>query len=199
MSQARAAEPPVTIAAFDAFVAAQPDGCTVWELIDGEVVGMTNPNVAHGRIALNIALALGPVATAQGCTVNVGGLRVQASGDLDGVDKTVPDITVHCGGLADGVTWIDNPTVVVEILSPSTMDHDRGQKLHFYKSLAALRDIVIVYQDEVRLEHYVRAGEEWRMTAWTVLDSQLSLTGLPASIPLAAIYSQTSLSQVLRP
>ncbi len=173
MYQARAAEPPVTIAAFDAFVGRCP-----W------------PDRVEHRAGTR-ACRHSP-----GLHRQCGGLRVQASGDLDGVDKTVPDITVHCGGLADGVTWIDNPTVVVEILSPSPMDHDRGQRLHFYKSLAALRDIVIVYQDEVRLEHYVRAGEEWRMTAWTALDSQLSLTGLPASIPLAAIYSQTSLSQV---
>lgn len=193
MSHARAAAPPVTIAEFDAFVAAQPEDCTIWELIDGEIVGMTNPNVRHGQVAVNIAVALKPVAEEHGCRVNIGGLRVQASSDPDGIDKTVPDITVQCGALSDAATWIDDPAVIIEILSPSTMDYDRGLKLHFYKSIPPVRDIVIVYQDQVRVEHYVRAGDEWQMSALTSLESELGFTGLPATIRLAEIYALTDL------
>ena len=195
MSHARAAAPPVTIAEFDAFVEAQPEDGTLWQLIDGEIVGMTNPNVRHGQVAVNIAVALKPVAEEHGCRVNIGGLRVQASSDLSGVDKTVPDITVQCGALSDVATWIDDPAIIIEILSPSTMDFDRGAKLAFYKSLVSAADIIIVYQDQIRVEHYRRADDGWVITALTLATDQLELTGLAFAMPLSAIYAGTALQR----
>ena len=159
MSHARAADPRVTIAEFDAFVAAQPDDGTIWELVDGHILGMTNPNAGHGQIALNMGAALKSVAEALGCRVNLGGMRVQSSADQDGLNKPIPDITVRCGPWSRGATWISDPKVVIEVLSPSTMDFERGAKLGFYKSLPAVEDIVIVYQDQVRIEHYRRDGD----------------------------------------
>jgi Uma2 family endonuclease len=48
------------------------------------------------------------------------------------------------------------------VLSPSTMNNDRGRKLDFYKSIASLQVLLIVYQDEMRVESWTRSGSEWR-------------------------------------
>ena len=151
---------PVTIAEFDGFVDAQPED-TTWELVNGQILARTNPNDDHGQIVANLGTAIKQAADATGCRTNFGGIRVQASNDLSAMNKTIPDITVRCGEQL-GRTWITDPVVVVEVLSPPTMDYGRGDKLHFYKSLQSLRDIVIVYQDQVRIEHYSRDGEAWK-------------------------------------
>ena len=182
---------PVTIADFDAFVDAQPED-TKWELVNGQILAMTNPNDDHGQIVANLGTGIKQAADAAGCRTNFGGIRVQASDDRSAINKTIPDITVRCGERL-GRTWVTDPVVVVEVLSPSTMDYDRGDKLHFYKSLPSLRDIVIVYQDQVRVEHYSRDGEAWTMSALTGRDGALRLTGLSAEAPLAAIYAGTGL------
>jgi Uma2 family endonuclease len=182
---------PVTIAAFDAFTEAQPDN-TRWDLVDGQIVAMTNPSEDHGQIAMNLAVRLRTAADQSGCRVNVNGLRVQASEDQTATTATIPDIVVRCGPRVDR-HWITDPVIVVEVLSPSTEHFDRGPKLAFYKTLPSLQDIVIVYQDELRIEHYVRAGDIWARKPLTALSSQLDLVGLLLSIRLSDIYAGTGL------
>ena len=183
---------PVTVAEFDAFVDAQPED-TKWELVDGQILAMTNPTARHGQIALNLGFLLKSAADRQGCRTNIGGLRVQAAEAGSGVDKTIPDIVVTCGAWSPRRTFITDPTVVVEVLSPSTMDFDRGAKLAFYKALPTLQDIVLVYQDEVRVEHERRGGDTWEMTPLTRFEQTLSLFGLPLEVSLSDVYAETGL------
>ena len=193
MSIARARDPVISIAEFDAFLAAQPEDGTIWELVDGQILAMTNRSDDHGQVAMSLGAQLRSAADAQGCRVAIGGIRVQASDDDGGVDKTIPDITVRRGERV-GRNWISDPVVIVEILSPSTMDYDRGQKLLFYKSLPSLMDIVLVYQDQIRVEHYSRDGERgWTINAITDARQELVLTGLVFALPLSALYVGTAL------
>ncbi len=57
--------------------------------------------------------------------------------------------------------YAKDPVLVAEILSPSTMNNDRGRKLDFYTTIASLETILIVYQDEVRVEAWRRINNEW--------------------------------------
>ncbi len=66
---------------------------------------------------------------------------------------TIPDIMVRCGPRRDRNFAMD-PTVVVEVLLRSTMVRDRGAKFDFYRSLPTLQHIALVYQDQMRVEHY---------------------------------------------
>ena len=186
------AEHPTTIAEFVAFMERQPHD-TRWELLDGQILAMTNPSEDHGQIASSIGLGLVPPARERGCRVNIAGIRVQASGDAGATTATIPDVTVRCGERV-GRNWIDDPVIVVEVLSPSTMDFDRGAKLDFYKTFPTMRDIILVYQDQVRIEHYLREGEGWMMRPLTSLADPLALDGLPVSIGLADIYADTALA-----
>ena len=186
------ADRPVTIAEFEAFIGAQPHE-TKWELVDGHIFAMTNPLEDHGQIALNLAAPLKAEAERSGCRVNVGGIRVQASEDGLGVTAMIPDITVRCGERV-ARSWVMDPVIVVEVLSPSTMDYDRGRKLDFYKSLPSLADIVLIYQDEVRVEHYSRGNEGWLMKPLNALTDLLTLTSLPSSNNLDGIYAGSALA-----
>ena len=73
-----------------------------------------------------------------------------------GIDKTRPDIVVRCGPADSTRTFITDPLIVVEVLSPSAIDVDRGAKLDFYKAIPTMMHIALVYQDQMRVEHYRR-------------------------------------------
>ena len=177
---------PVTIEAFDGFVAAQADA-TLFELVEGVIVMMTNPTEVHEQITANIGAPLKLAMDPRGCRTYQGGIRVQRSDDLRDTDKPRPDIVVRCGAVGSK-TYITDPLVVVEVLSPSTMDVDRGPKLDFYKSLPTVRHIAFIYQDQTRVEHYRRGEQGFELEVLTRPEDVVRFEAVEFRIDLARIY-----------
>ena len=182
----------LTVEAFDRFVDTEASGAD-FELIDGEIVMMTNPTEAHEQLVANIGAPLKLAMDKRGCRTYLGGMRVQADDDPRGRDKYIPDIVVRCGPRDDRRTFIVDPAVVVEVLSPSTMDNDRGPRLKFYELRASLGHIVLVYADQMRIEHYTRAGDVWRFEALTKPSDVLALDAVGFAIALEAVYFDLAL------
>jgi Uma2 family endonuclease len=90
------ADPPVAIAAFDTFLEAQQDD-SLWELVSGCIVALTNPTEDHEQIAGNIGAPLKLAMDPKGCRAYQGGIRVQRSENSRGRDKPRPDVVVCCG------------------------------------------------------------------------------------------------------
>lgn len=180
----------VTVAEFDAFVAGLTDA-REFELVDGVIVLMSNPTETHEQIASNIGAPLKLAMDLRGCRTYQGGIRVQAGDDPGAHDKYRPDVVVRCGP-KENRTAIADPVVVVEVLSPSTMDHDRGRKLQFHKELPTLQHIVLAYSDQMRLEHYFRAEDGWRLDVLTGPEQVLDLDAVDFRIDLARIYFDLS-------
>jgi Uma2 family endonuclease len=176
----------LTVADYDRFVAGQQDD-REWELVEGELVMMSNPTENHEQIAGNVGAPLKLAMDAAGCRSYQGGMRVQRSDDSRGKDKTKPDIVVRCGP-RQNQTDLTDPLVVVETLSPSTMDYERGGKLKFYKSLPTLRHIALVYQDQMRVEHYHRTDEGWRLEVLTAPDDVLRFDAVGFEIDVDRVY-----------
>jgi Uma2 family endonuclease len=176
----------VTIETFDTFVEAQADA-TLFELVDGVIVMMTNPTEAHEQIAGNVGAPLKLAMDARGCRTYQGGMRFQRSDDVRDIDKPRPDVVVRCGPVGTKA-YITDPLVVIEVLSPSTMDTDRGRKLDFYKSLPTVRHIVFIYQDQMRVEHYRRAEQGFELEVLTRAEQTLRFQAVEFDIDLARIY-----------
>lgn len=128
------------------------------EYFDGEVFAMAGGSPRHNRLAMTVAVALDRQLTARGCSVLSSDQRVRAR------DRryVYPDLTVVCGPLAiehDDV--LTNPTMLVEVLSPSTEQDDRGLKWDGYQLLSSATDYVLVSQDRAHLEHFGRIDGRW--------------------------------------
>ena len=177
---------PVTIGAFDTFVAAQAD-TTLFELVEGVIVMMTNPTEVHEQITANIGAPLKFAMDPRGCRTYQCGIRVQRSDDSRDTDKPRPDIVVRCGAVGSK-TYITDPLVVVAVLSPSTMDVDRGPKLDFYKSLPTVRHIAFIYQDQTRVEHYRRGEQGFELEVLTRPEDVVRFEAVEFHIDLARIY-----------
>jgi len=78
--------------------------------------------------------------------------------------STFPDLSVVCGALErapDDQNCITNPSLLVEVLSPSTEDYDRGEKLSHYKQLPSLQTVLLVAHDARRITLVRRRGDDW--------------------------------------
>ena len=177
---------PVTIEAFDTFVEAQAD-TALFELVEGVIVMMTNPTEVHEQIAANIGAPLKLAMDARGCRTYQGGMRVQRSDDPRETDKTRPDVVVRCGAIGTK-TYVTDPLVVIEVLSPSTIDIDRGPKLDFYKSLPTIRHIALIYQDQMRVEHYRRGEQDFELEVLKRPEDALHFEAVEFRIDLTRIY-----------
>lgn len=186
MSHAVLDGPPVMILDFDAFLASQGDDA-LWELVAGHIVAMTDPTELHEQIVANIGAPLKLAMDRQDCRAYFGGMRVQRSDDACGLDKPRPDLLVRRGP-ASARNYVTDPLVVVEVLSPSTMDTDRSGKLAFYKRLPTLRHIVLVYQDQMRAEHYRRTDAGWQLETLTAPSDRLVLDVVQFEIALSQAY-----------
>jgi Uma2 family endonuclease len=177
---------PVTIEAFDAFVEAQAD-TALFELVGGVIVMMTNPTETHEQIAGNIGAPLKLAMDARGCRTYQGGMRVQRSDNPREIDKTRPDVVVRCGP-AGSKNYITDPLAVIEVLSPSTIDIDRGPKLDFYKSLPTVRHTALVYQDQMRVEHYRRGEQGFELGVLKRPEEVLHFEAVEFRLALTRIY-----------
>jgi Uma2 family endonuclease len=182
---------PVTIEAFDAFLETDDDS-RVYELIAGVIIMMSNPSEPHEKIASNIGISLGAHMRRRKCHTYQGGMRVQRHDDSKAFDKYKPDVLMRFGTLGTK-TYSTDPIVMVEVLSRSTIDFDRGPKLEFFKTLPTLQHIVLAYQDQMRLEHYRRAkdssdGDAWVMEVLTKPEQDLQFAGIEFTMPLVDAY-----------
>ncbi|MXV73063.1 Uma2 family endonuclease [Candidatus Poribacteria bacterium] len=81
-----------------------------------------------------------------------------------------------------------NPTLVVEVFSPSTEVYDKGEKFRYYQELASLQEYILVLQDRIRVEHYRLAKMQWVQIEFQAPEDVLPLASIGCELPLQDIY-----------
>lgn len=161
------------------------------EYYAGAMYAMSGGSYRHAQIIANLSAELRAALKRRPCSVTSSDVRLQVS--PNGL-ITYPDIAVVCGEprFADHQRdTLLNPTLLVEVLSPSIEAYDRGFKFAQYRTLEALQEYVLVSQDEPRLEVFRRQPEsEWLLHETTGLDAVCRFTSVEVSIPLAEIYDK---------
>ena len=163
------------------------------EYRDGRIVAMTGATMAHATLTGNVHAGLHARLRGGPCRVFVSDMRTQVGG---GRRYTYPDVTAVCGAprFIDGtLDTLTNPVLIVEVLSPSTEAYDRGEKFLHYRRIDSLQEYVLVAQDRVLVERFVRAGEFWNLSTFTDLDAAVQLTSVSCTIPLREIYENVEL------
>lgn len=159
------------------------------EFLDGEVFLQAGGTRRHSLIGANCIRAIGNGLSDGGCEVHGSDMRVyiEATGLY-----AYPDVSVVCPPVqGDSEDVISNPRVIVEVLSPSTADYDRGGKFGHYRQLPSLQEYIVLSQDEARAEHHQRTPEgHWLLKEIVGLDAQLDLTSLNIVVTLADVYAK---------
>ncbi|MDQ3332122.1 MAG: Uma2 family endonuclease [Planctomycetota bacterium] len=158
------------------------------ECVDGELRLMAGPSLRHNLIAGLVVTLLNNALAGRPFVVCVNDLRVRIpDGPYYYPDAVVAPSPPRMED-AEQDTLL-NPLVVVEVLSPSTEAIDRGEKLDNYRLIPSLSDFLIVFQDQMRVEHYSRvSAEEWRLVTRDSANNNISLMSVGVEIQLRDIY-----------
>ena len=164
-----------------------------YELIDNRIYPMTGASLSHNYISVKLAVALDSRLSDKGCAVYTNEMRVQV--EQSGT-YTYPDLVVLCSEprlrpYAEQDTLL-NPTLLFEILSPSTELIDRKQKRTQYLQIPSLRSYFLVSQGKPLIEAHTRKADDWRLRFYSGLDATLVIPAPACEIPLSEIYRQVS-------
>ena len=131
------------------------------EYLAGEIYAMAGGTPEHAAIAAAIVAELGGQLRGRPCQVYSSDLRVRI---LATGLATYPDVTVVCGPSErdpDSPTHVVNPSVVVEVMSPSTEAYDRGEKREHYQQVPSLQAVLLVAADGGSVERWTRSEAGW--------------------------------------
>jgi Uma2 family endonuclease len=160
------------------------------EFHGGQIFAMTGASREHNLIAVNIARELSLQLKNRPCEAFVNDMRVKA-GKARGYHY--PDIAVVCGTPQfedEQVDTLLNPTVLIEVLSPSTEAYDRGGKFANYRKIASLCEYLLVAQDEAHVDRYLRQGEAWLLTETEGLGASVALDSIGCALALREVYDK---------
>jgi len=159
------------------------------EYVDGVMYLMPGAMPRHNLIVGNLITELNIRLRTIDCTVYPSDLKVRTP---DSRAFFYPDVSVVCGEieLAEGANDVVlNPVLVVEVLSDSTAAFDRGKKFQLYQQIESLKEFVLVAQDEMTVETFLRqAAGKWLYSKTRGEDASVALASLNFQIPLRDIY-----------
>lgn len=167
------------------------------EFLNGETFAMAGGSPRHVLISANVAGELRTALKDRPCLVFSADLRLRVS--PTGL-YTYPDVMVICGPLEttdDRKDTVTNPLLIVEVLSPSTEDWDRGGKFAHYRTLPSLRDYLLVAQNPTHVELFSRQPDG-RWILWESDDpaAEIVLDSLGLKLPVASLYAKIELLPV---
>ena len=160
------------------------------EYYKGEVFAMSGATKEHNKIAGAIIGELFSYLKDKSCSVMPSDIRIHNS--LNTL-FTYPDVVVTCEEekyLDDEFDTLLNPTIIIEVLSKTTEDYDRGTKFTLYRSIPSLKHYVLVSSLECLAEVYTRDGDTWVLTTANKPEDSLYLSAIDYHFKLQDIYIQ---------
>jgi len=159
------------------------------EYIAGEVFAMTGASIRHNVIALNVASAFRQHLRGSPCRALMEGVKLRLRKESC---YFYPDVMVTCEArlldLAADALVVEEPVLVIEVLSPATEGIDRREKLRAYRTLPSLKEYALISQDEIRVDIYRRRGDiGWDVITYEPGDT-VEFTGIELTLPISDIY-----------
>lgn len=161
------------------------------EYYNGQIFPMAGGTPNHNRISVNIGSALNVALADQDYDVFISDMRLW----IPRVGLyTYPDVMVVAGELAFAEGRKDtimNPLLIVEVLSDSTKNYDRGEKFEFYRTLSNFREYILIDQYKSHVEYFSKTEDnKWLLSEFNDLNTVISLVSTSLEIPLSMIYKR---------
>ena len=174
---------------------------TKHEYYAGAMYAMAGASEQHNLIALNIAATLHTQLRGRACRAYPSDMRVKV---MQTGLHTYPDFTIVCGQsqFTNPVKrdTIINPTVIIEILSPSTERYDRGMKFQHYRTMPSLQAYLLVAQDEYHIECFIRyEHHQWLFSEAVGPEAIMAMPSIQGSLALQNVYEQVFVTPEILP
>ncbi|MBR8830636.1 MAG: hypothetical protein N5P05_000863 [Chroococcopsis gigantea SAG 12.99] len=156
------------------------------EYIDGEILAMTGGSIPHTKIYLNLYRALYSHLSQRGCEAYVADVKVK---DQKNDRYFYPDLVITCDSEdLQARDFVQSPTVIVEVLSPSTANYDRSRKFKCYQQLETLREYILIDSESIFVEIYRRGeGRTWLYQSYGA-DENMIIVSVEFEVPLQTLY-----------
>jgi len=186
------AEPAIRAMTLDEFLCWDDGTDTRYELIGGFPLAMAPPAEAHSMLTLRLGSRVdAALSSRRPCRalVEVGVIRADRADTF-----FVADIAATCAPVEFGRQAIEEPFLIVEILSPSTERHDRRIKLPAYRQIASVQEIVLIAADGMYAELHRRSGDAWITEILRGEAAILALQSVPTDLRLGDLYEGIALA-----
>jgi Uma2 family endonuclease len=160
----------------------------------GEMLAMSGAARLHNMIFSNLFGTLSYKLKGKSCRPYGPDMRMNIP---ENTLFTYPDISIYCGGseaIAEDEETVTNPTIIIEILSPSTREYDRGGKFKLYRDIPTLKEYILVDTAAINVEAFrLNKNKHWELEEYKSFTDELGFPALEITIPLTDIYATTSL------
>ena len=173
-----------SVADYLAFEAQAPTKHEYWH---GRIIAMAGASEAHNLITSNLVREMGNRLVPKGCRVVSSDLRVST-----GMRYTYPDVIVYCQTpvfTGDQPDTLTNPSLLIEVISSSTADRDRSDKLAAYLEIESLHEYWIIEQNRALVYQYVRGEGAWTIGLVRGLEAALRCDLFEDALPMADVYA----------
>ncbi len=161
----------------------------------GDIYAMAGGTPNHNRITINLATMLNAQFRDRRCEAFATDLRVQVEKNIH---YAYPDIVVVCGELqlaAGRSDTVVNPVVIIEVLSESTRDYDRGTKFTACRNIETLTDYILVDQDTAHLEYFSKETDgTWKLQEYFGMDEAVKIKSIQSVVHIKEIYERVVLA-----
>lgn len=179
------------------YLAAERLATNKHEYYNGEIFAMSGARIAHNMIFKNTFVDIANKLKGKKCQPLGSDLRIHIPSNTL---YTYPDISIICGEidtLDDTFDTATNPSVIIEILSESTRNYDKGGKFTLYRAIESLQEYILIDSESVMVEKFIRnADNSWQLTEYMDLEQKFSIATLAIELQLVDIYNNVKLKEV---
>ena len=159
------------------------------EFYKGEVYAMSGASLSHNIVFSNVFGILSDKLRGKVCKPFGSDLRIHIPQNSL---YTYPDISIVCGKIETTDSKFDtitNPSVIIEILSASTRDYDKGSKFTLYRDIASLKEYLLIDSERISIEKFIRKSDgSWQFTEHKVLEQTFQIDTIETVILLKDVY-----------
>ena len=171
------------------YLATEREALEKHEYYKGEIFAMSGTSLKHSVIVDNLMYDLRKKLKKKGC-------RPFSSNTRTHIPKntlyTYPDILIICGKpitTDDDFDTITNPCIIIEVLSKSTRDYDKGGKFTLYRDIPTLQEYILVDSEKVGVEKFVKNNDgSWQLTEYKTLNDSFVIDTTATTVELADVY-----------
>jgi Uma2 family endonuclease len=179
----------------DEYLTTERQSAVRHEYQEGRVIARSGSNRWHNILAANTAIALGSRMHGNKTEIYISNMRVMLKNNV----VCYPDVIVVNGEPAftdHNYDLLLNPTVIVEIFSNQTNSSDKTNKLESYLAMESIREVVLLKEEEMRVEHYARQNaKQWIYRIYNERDDVISLESVNTKVSVSEVYAQVRTKQ----
>lgn len=166
------------------------------EYFKGEVFAMSGASNEYNFIAFNLNRIIAPFVHGKGCKFFGSDFRVHIPTNTL---YTYPDFTIVCRDNLSSIIHTDNltaPSVIIEILSKSTADYDRGSKFSFYREISSLKEYILIDSTKISVEIFTKQEDNrWILSEFKQLTNSFFISTIGLTLQLKEVYEDVSIEE----